>query len=76
LLWDEVIYLDADVDVAQTRGVSRDADALGGTELANAAYDSHHMARLPHLSRRGGPDRTSEHRHAHDDPASPTILRL
>ena len=42
-LWDEVIYLDADEEAAMARGVTRDAPALGGHDLARAAYDHRYM---------------------------------
>ena len=42
--WDEVIYLDVDLDRAQARGVSRDATQLGGADAATAAYESRYMA--------------------------------
>lgn len=43
-LWDEVIFLDVDREVATARGVSRDAERFGSPETARAAYESRYMA--------------------------------
>lgn len=43
-LWDKVIYLHADEDAAQARGIERDAEALGGYDAARSAYESRYMA--------------------------------
>ncbi len=37
-------FLDADLATATTRGVDRDAAALGGVEAARAAYDARYAA--------------------------------
>jgi uridine kinase len=42
--WDEVIYLHVDLAVAFDRGVSRDADAMGGREAAAQAYAQRYHA--------------------------------
>lgn len=43
-LWDEVIYLHADEQVALDRGIARDSDALGGPQAAREAYETRYMA--------------------------------
>lgn len=43
-LWDEVIFLDVDREIATTRGIARDAAHLNGREAAYAAYERRYMA--------------------------------
>jgi uridine kinase len=43
-LWDQVIYLDAEDTVARARGIARDANALGRSAAAAAAYDTRYLA--------------------------------
>ncbi|GAA3524745.1 uridine kinase [Aeromicrobium flavum] len=43
-LWDEVIHLHVDLEVAQARGVERDAAALGGAVAATRAYEERYLA--------------------------------
>lgn len=43
-LWDEVVWVDTDEATATGRGVTRDAEALGGEEAARAAYESRYLA--------------------------------
>jgi len=43
--WDEVVFVDTDLDQARARGVARDRDLLGGALAADAAYtDRYHAA--------------------------------
>ena len=37
-LWDTTIFVHTSLDVARRRGVTRDAEALGGTEKADTAF--------------------------------------
>ena len=53
--WDEVIYLDVEDAVARARGISRDADALGGPSAAADAYDSRYLAACRLYSERENP---------------------
>ncbi|UQE76025.1 hypothetical protein MYK68_05360 [Gordonia sp. PP30] len=43
-LWDDVLYLHSDESAAIARGVTRDADALGGEAAARIAFESRYMA--------------------------------
>lgn len=43
-LWDEVVWVDTDEPTATTRGIARDAGAMGGEEEAAAAYDARYQA--------------------------------
>ncbi len=43
-LWDDVIYLHTAESAAITRGITRDAEALGGEEAARAAFELRYMA--------------------------------
>lgn len=43
-LWDVVVWLELDRELALGRGIARDADALGGVEAARAAYETRYMA--------------------------------
>lgn len=43
-LWDEVVWVDTDEATATTRGIARDAAALGGEDAARAAYDRRYRA--------------------------------
>lgn len=73
--WDEVVWLDAPLDVATARGVSRDAAALGGTAAAESTYLARYMAACRiYLDEETPRDRASiviEH----TDPAAPLIMR-
>jgi uridine kinase len=72
-LWDEVIYLDADEEAAMARGVTRDAPALGGHDLARAAYDHRYMAACRiYLAEQDPRARASIVVH-HTDPDAPVV---
>ncbi|HEY1639535.1 MAG TPA: hypothetical protein VGG35_02505 [Streptosporangiaceae bacterium] len=44
-LWDEVVFVDTDLDQARARGVARDRDLLGGSDAAESAFrDRDHAA--------------------------------
>lgn len=42
-LWDEVIFLEVDRDIAVTRGIDRDAPRFNSRAAAHAAYESRYM---------------------------------
>ena len=73
--WDEVIHLDAPEQVAQQRGVERDADALGGAAAALAAHESRYTAayRIYRVEER--PAERASILIDHTDPRNPEIVR-
>ncbi len=73
--WDEVIYLDADFSRAQSRGIARDADALGGVARAEAAYETRYMAACRIYCAEQDPRRRASIVIDHDDPMHPSIVR-
>ncbi|WP_415972822.1 hypothetical protein [Rhodococcus sp. 077-4] len=42
--WDYSVFVDTPMDVARSRGIARDADALGGPEAAGRAFDQRYHA--------------------------------
>jgi uridine kinase len=74
-LWDEVIYLDAAPQVAQARGVARDASALGGVDAATSAYETRYMAACALYVAEQQPRERASILVDHDDPADPAIVR-
>lgn len=42
--WDYSVFVDTPMDIARTRGMVRDADALGGVEAAGRAFDERYHA--------------------------------
>lgn len=74
-LWDLVIWLDVDLDVARERGVRRDADALGGPDAARAAYDARYLAACRLYLAEESPRERADLVIGHDDPARPRIIR-
>lgn len=73
--WDEVIYLDASMARAQARGVSRDADALGGVDEATLAYESRYMAACRIYVAEQHPRERATIVIDHEDTASPKLSR-
>lgn len=73
--WEEVVYLDVGLDVAQSRGVARDAEALGGPDAAAAAYDTRYMAACRIYLAEQDPIGRAGIVIDHDDPADPRIGR-
>lgn len=43
-LWDEVIFLRVDREIALSRGIGRDAPSLNGVQAARAAFEHRYMA--------------------------------
>jgi uridine kinase len=74
--WDEVIYLDVDPAVATSRGVERDAAALGGPAAARRAYESRYMAAGRIYLAQERPRERASIVIRHDDPAAPAIIRI
>jgi uridine kinase len=74
--WDDVIYLDASIERAQVRGTARDADALGGIDQANAAYDSRYMAACRTYLAEEHPQERASIVVDHDDPERPSIVKI
>jgi uridine kinase len=73
--WDEVIYLHASKGSALARGITRDADALGGREAATSAYASRYMAACDFYLDEERPIDRASIVVDHDDPAAPVVLR-
>lgn len=42
--WDYSVFVDTPLDIARSRGIARDADALGGSEAAGRAFDQRYHA--------------------------------
>ncbi|MEO7268471.1 MAG: uridine kinase [Knoellia sp.] len=74
--WDEVIYLDADEDVATQRGVARDSGPLGGVEQARAAYGSRYMAACRIYLAEQDPRSQASIVVDHTDPQAPILCRM
>ncbi len=75
-LWDEVIYLDADQEVAIRRGIARDSAALGGHEAAQAAYDARYMAACRIYLDEQDPEARASIVIDNNDPENPVVKRL
>ncbi|MEH3033807.1 MAG: hypothetical protein PGN07_07140 [Aeromicrobium erythreum] len=74
-LWDEVVWLEVDREVALRRGIARDAERLGGPDPAAAAYAARYMAACDLYVAEERPLERASVVVEHDDPASPRILR-
>lgn len=72
-LWDDVIFLDAALDVARQRSIARDADLLGGADDARRAYDSRYMAACDIYLAEQDPVSTASIVIQHDDPRRPRL---
>jgi uridine kinase len=75
-LWDEVIYLDSTTERAQERGIIRDADALGGLESAQRAYESRYMAACAIYLGEQDPRSKASIVIDHDDPRQPRLIKV
>jgi uridine kinase len=75
-LWDEVIYLDVQEEVATARGIARDLDALGGPAAARAAYEARYMAACRLYIDDQGPHGRASILIDNTDPDTPVIRRL
>jgi uridine kinase len=75
-LWDEVIYLDSTTEHAQERGIMRDADALGGFERAQRAYESRYMAACARYLVEQDPRSKASIVIEHDDPRQPRLIKV
>lgn len=75
-LWDEVVYLDAAIDQAQRRGIRRDADDLGGADVATRAYESRYMAACRIYLDEEDPRSRATIVVDHDDPLRPRVIEL
>ncbi|WP_245644580.1 nucleoside/nucleotide kinase family protein [Nocardioides jensenii] len=75
-LWDVVIYLHTDEDVAIARGVARDSAALGGEGAARSAYESRYMAACRIYLEEQRPRERATIVIDNTDPRRPTVERL
>ena len=75
-LWDEVIYLDSTTERARERGIIRDADALGGIESAQRAYESRYMAARAIYLAEQDPRSKASIVIDHDDPRQPRLIKV
>jgi uridine kinase len=73
--WDEVIWLDVPVAVATARGVARDAAAMGGADVAEAAYAERYMAACRIYLAEQTPRERASIVVDHADPERPEITR-
>ncbi len=77
LATDEIVIDETDTappDVTTTRGVARDAAALGGDEAARAAYDSRYAAACAIYLAEESPEERATIVVQHDDPSRPRII--
>jgi uridine kinase len=74
-LWDEVVYLDVDLERATARGVARDAAALGGREAAAEAYRRRYRAACEIYLAEERPRERASVVIAHDDVRRPVVVR-
>lgn len=72
-LWDEVIYLDVDREIAMRRGIARDAAVLDGEAAAREAYESRYMAASDLYLADEDPIGRAGIVLGYDDPQHPTI---
>lgn len=75
-LWDEVIWLDTDFDIARARGTRRDAAAFGGVEAAEQLYRTRYHAASQRYIEEERPKEGASIVVQHDDPAAPVLLAL
>jgi uridine kinase len=73
--WDEVIWLDVPVAVATARGVARDAAAMGGADVAEAAYAERYMAACRIYLAEQAPRERASIVVDHTDPERPDLTR-
>jgi uridine kinase len=73
--WDEVIYLDAQLERAQARGTARDQDALGGPDQAVLAYQTRYMAACRLYLTEQNPRERASVVIEYDDPGNPRLVR-
>lgn len=72
--WDHVVYLRASFEAAAARGVRRDAQLLGGTEVAEVAFrDRYHSAQRRYLAE-CDPEAHADTVIDHEDPTRPAIV--
>jgi uridine kinase/gamma-glutamylcyclotransferase (GGCT)/AIG2-like uncharacterized protein YtfP len=75
-LWDEVIWLDCNFELARSRGTRRDADALGGLERAERMYTTRYHAANHRYVEQERPSQRATIVIAHDDPSRPALRRI
>jgi len=73
--WDEVVYLDASIDRAQTRGIMRDAEGLGGVDNAAVAYKRRYMAACRIYLAEERPCERASILVDHNEPTRPSLRR-
>ena len=74
-LWDLVVWLEVDREIALARGVARDAASLGGEDAARAAYESRYMAACDLYLAEERPAERADVVVGYDDPSAPVLLR-
>lgn len=73
--WDLRIWLDVPFEVAQARGVARDADRLGGADEASAAFEQRYHAAFRRYLAEVDPMATADVVVDHLDPTRPRLVR-
>jgi uridine kinase len=73
--WDLRIWLDVPFEVAQARGVSRDAELLGGTDAAAEAFEQRYHAAFRRYLSECDPLAAADVLIEHSDPTDPRLLR-
>ena len=72
--WDHVVYLHASFEAAESRGVRRDAELLGGTDAAIKAFRTRYHAAQRRYLAECDPAALADSVIDHEDPAAPAIL--
>ena len=74
--WDQVLYVDTDVEVARERGVRRDSDALGGPVATDDAYRQRYHAACRRYVTEVGPADRADILVANSDVDHPVLRRI
>ncbi|OWY59661.1 hypothetical protein B7486_73375, partial [cyanobacterium TDX16] len=74
--WDVRIWLDVPFEVAEARGVARDAELLGGTDAATEAFRQRYHAAFRRYLDECNPRAAADVLIDHTTPQAPTLLRL
>jgi len=73
--WDDVVFLDANIERAQARGIARDAAALGGPEKAAQTYEARYMGACRIYLAEQNPRARATIVIEYDDPTHPKLAR-
>ncbi|GAB3238347.1 gamma-glutamylcyclotransferase [Kineosporia babensis] len=74
--WDQVVYLDVDFEVAQTRGAERDTELLGGPQRAAELFVKRYHAACRRYLAENDPRGRAQIVVANNDPAAARLVRI